>query len=182
MTSSKLSKKILEIKDSLCLPHYNFLPTKQRLKISRRPTVKDFQRRSYPTGRISLEKVLFSLIYKDYTLSFTVRWSATTIGLRAIAVKPKTWSADEPTLSVRPRVGRWHWCHLATSPRRSATYGCRNLWNGLARDVANHVIFMDGGHIIEELTPWILQQPKRRTNQTLHGFSSDATYCVEYMI
>ena len=53
-----------------------------------------------------------------------------------------------------------------------------------ARDVANHVIFMDGGHIIEENEPHeFFNSPKEeRTKQFLSRILSDATYSVEYMI
>ena len=55
---------------------------------------------------------------------------------------------------------------------------------GFARDVANHVIFMDGGHIIEENEPHeFFNSPKEeRTKQFLSRILSDATYSVEYMI
>ncbi|MDS8638490.1 amino acid ABC transporter ATP-binding protein, partial [Streptococcus pneumoniae] len=53
-----------------------------------------------------------------------------------------------------------------------------------ARDVANHVIFMDGGHIVEENPPQeFFSSPKEeRTKQFLSRILSDASYSVEYMI
>jgi len=55
---------------------------------------------------------------------------------------------------------------------------------GFARDVANHVVFMDGGHVIEEGSPKdIFYRPKeKRTQQFLARILSDASYDLEYMI
>ncbi len=55
---------------------------------------------------------------------------------------------------------------------------------GFARDVANHVIFMDGGKIVEENNAHdFFSRPKEeRTKQFLARILSDATYSVEYMI
>ena len=55
---------------------------------------------------------------------------------------------------------------------------------GFARDVANHVVFMDGGHVIEEGGPKdIFYRPKeKRTQQFLARILSDASYDLEYMI
>ena len=55
---------------------------------------------------------------------------------------------------------------------------------GFARDVANHVVFMDDGHVIEEGSPKdIFYRPKeKRTQQFLARILSDASYDLEYMI
>ena len=49
-----------------------------------------------------------------------------------------------------------------------------------ARDVANHVIFMDGGHIIEENPPqeFFTSPKEERTKQFLSRILSDASYSV----
>jgi ABC transporter, ATP binding protein len=55
---------------------------------------------------------------------------------------------------------------------------------GFARDVANHVIFMDGGRIVEENNPhdFFSRPQEERTKQFLARILSDASYSVEYMI
>ena len=55
---------------------------------------------------------------------------------------------------------------------------------GFARDVANHVVFMDGGHVVEVGSPKdIFYRPKeKRTQQFLARILSDASYDLEYMI
>ena len=55
---------------------------------------------------------------------------------------------------------------------------------GFASDVANHVIFMDGGRIVEENNPhdFFSRPQEERTKQFLARILSDATYSVEYMI
>ncbi|MNF10621.1 L-cystine import ATP-binding protein TcyC [compost metagenome] len=51
---------------------------------------------------------------------------------------------------------------------------------GFAREVANHVVFMDGGFIVEEGTPEeIFVRPQQeRTRQFLSRFSNDWSYVI----
>lgn len=53
-----------------------------------------------------------------------------------------------------------------------------------AKDVANHVIFMDGGHIIEEASPKkFFSKPKEdRTRRFLARILSDDSYSVDYIL
>ena len=55
---------------------------------------------------------------------------------------------------------------------------------GFVRDVANPVIFMDGGKIIEENNAhdFFSRPREERTKQFLARILSAATYSVEYMI
>ena len=163
---SKLSKKeILEIrqKTAFVFQHYNLFANKTALEnilegliVARKiPKEEALQR-----AESALEKVGL-LAYKDYYPSQLSGGQQHRIGIaRAIAGVMKQLAQEGVTMVV-------------------VTHEM-----GFARDVANHVIFMDGGHIIEENEPHeFFNSPKEeRTKQFLSRILSDATYSIEYMI
>ena len=171
---AKLSKKeILEIrrKTAFVFQHYNLFANKTALenileglviarKIPREEALK--------IAEESLKRVGL-LAYKDYYPSQLSGGQQQRIGIaRAIAVKPDVILLDEPTSALDPELTMVVVTHEMS----------------FARDVANHVIFMDGGHIIEENPPQeFFSSPKEeRTKQFLSRILSDASYSVEYMI
>ena len=103
---------------------------------------------------------------------------------RALAVKPKMMMFDEPTSALDPELRHEVLKVMQDLAEEGMTMVIVTHEMGFARDVANHVIFMDGGHIIEENEPHeFFNSPKEeRTKQFLSRILSDATYSVEYMI
>ena len=103
---------------------------------------------------------------------------------RAIAVKPDVILLDEPTSALDPELVGDVLDVMKQLAQEGVTMVVVTHEMGFARDVANHVIFMDGGHIIEENEPHeFFNSPKEeRTKQFLSRILSDATYSVEYMI
>ena len=103
---------------------------------------------------------------------------------RAIAVKPDVILLDEPTSALDPELVGDVLDVMKQLAKEGVTMVVVTHEMGFARDVANHVIFMDGGHIIEENEPHeFFNSPKEeRTKQFLSRILSDATYSVEYMI
>ena len=92
---------------------------------------------------------------------------------RAIAVKPDVILLDEPTSALDPELVGDVLDVMKQLAQEGVTMVVVTHEMGFARDVANHVIFMDGGHIIEENEPHeFFNGPKRRANQTIpfHGF------------
>jgi len=184
---SKLSKKeILEIrqKTAFVFQHYNLFANKTALEnileglvVARKiPKEEAIQR-----AESALEKVGL-LAYKDYYPSQLSGGQQQRIGIaRAIAVKPDVILLDEPTSALDPELVGDVLKQLA---QEGVTMVVVTHEMGFARDVANHVIFMDGGHIIEENEPHeFFNSPKEeRTKQFLSRILSDATYSVEYMI
>ena len=132
----------------------------------------------------ALEKVGL-LAYKDYYPSQLSGGQQQRIGIaRAIAVKPDVILLDEPTSALDPELVGDVLAVMKQLAQEGVTMVVVTHEMGFARDVANHVIFMDGGHIIEENEPHeFFNSPKEeRTKQFLSRILSDATYSVEYMI
>ena len=187
---SRLSKKeILEIrqKTAFVFQHYNLFANKTALEnilegliVARKlPKEEAIQR-----AESALEKVGL-LSYKDYYPSQLSGGQQQRIVIaRAIAVKPDVILLDEPTSALDPELVGDVLAVMKQLAKEGVTMVVVTHEMGFARDVANHVIFMDGGHIIEENEPHeFFNSPKEeRTKQFLSRILSDATYSVEYMI
>ena len=187
---AKLSKKeILEIrqKTAFVFQHYNLFANKTALEnilegliVARKiPKEEALQR-----AESALEKVGL-LAYKDYYPAQLSGGQQQRIGIaRAIAVKPDVILLDEPTAALDPELVGDVLAVMKQLAQEGVTMVVVTHEMSFARDVANHVIFMDGGHIIEENEPHeFFNSPKEeRTKQFLSRILSDATYSVEYMI
>ena len=72
---------------------------------------------------------------------------------RAIAVKPKILLMDEPTSALDPELVRDVLNVMKELAREGMTMIVVTHEMGFARDVADRVVFMDGGVIVEQGTP-----------------------------
>ncbi|MHC4025922.1 amino acid ABC transporter ATP-binding protein [Streptococcus sp. KHUD_018] len=187
---AKLSKKdILEIrqKTAFVFQHYNLFANKTALEnilegliVARKVPKEEALKRA----ESALEKVGL-LSYKDYYPSQLSGGQQQRIGIaRAIAVKPEVILLDEPTSALDPELVRDVLDVLKQLAGEGVTMVVVTHEMGFARDVANHVIFMDGGRIVEENNPhdFFSRPQEERTKQFLARILSDATYSVEYMI
>lgn len=186
----KLTKKdILEIrqKTAFVFQHYNLFANKTALEnileglIIARKIPKE---EAIKCAEAALEKVGL-LAYKDYYPSQLSGGQQQRIGIaRAIAVKPEVILLDEPTSALDPELVGDVLDVLKQLAKEGVTMVVVTHEMGFARDVANHVIFMDGGKIVEENNAHdFFSRPKEeRTKQFLARILSDATYSVEYMI
>ena len=186
----KLTKKdILEIrqKTAFVFQHYNLFANKTALEnileglvIARKIPKEEAIKRA----EAALEKVGL-LAYKDYYPSQLSGGQQQRIGIaRAIAVKPEVILLDEPTSALDPELVGDVLDVLKQLAGEGVTMVVVTHEMGFARDVANHVIFMDGGRIVEENNPhdFFSRPQEERTKQFLARILSDATYSVEYMI
>lgn len=186
----KLTKKdILEIrkKTAFVFQHYNLFANKTALEnilegliIARKIPKEEAIKRA----EAALEKVGL-LAYKAYYPSQLSGGQQQRIGIaRAIAVKPEVILLDEPTSALDPELVGDVLDVLKQLAKEGVTMVVVTHEMGFARDVANHVIFMDGGKIVEENNAHdFFSRPKEeRTKQFLARILSDATYSVEYMI
>lgn len=187
---AKLSKKdILEIrkKTAFVFQHYNLFANKTALEnilegliVARKVPKEEALKRA----ESALEKVGL-LPYKDYYPSQLSGGQQQRIGIaRAIAVKPEVILLDEPTSALDPELVGDVLDVLKQLAGEGVTMVVVTHEMGFARDVANHVIFMDGGRIVEENNPhdFFSRPQEERTKQFLARILSDATYSVEYMI
>ena len=103
---------------------------------------------------------------------------------RLLVARRPVWLLDEPTSALDPELVGDVLAVMKQLAQEGVTMVVVTHEISFARDVANHVIFMDGGHIIEENEPHeFFNSPKEeRTKQFLSRILSDATYSVEYMI
>ncbi|EIC76605.1 amino acid ABC transporter ATP-binding protein [Streptococcus oralis] len=187
---AKLSKKdILEIrkKTAFVFQHYNLFANKTALEnilegliVARKVPKEEALKRA----ESALEKVGL-LVYKDYYPSQLSGGQQQRIGIaRAIAVKPEVILLDEPTSALDPELVGDVLDVLKQLAGEGVTMVVVTHEMGFARDVANHVIFMDGGRIVEENNPhdFFSRPQEERTKQFLARILSDASYSVEYMI
>ncbi|GFM33096.1 amino acid ABC transporter ATP-binding protein [Desulfovibrio subterraneus] len=72
---------------------------------------------------------------------------------RALAMKPKVMLFDEPTSALDPEMINEVLNAMKDLARDGMTMLCVTHEMGFAREVADRVIFMDGGAIVEEGTP-----------------------------
>ena len=186
----KLTKKdILEIrqKTAFVFQHYNLFANKTALEnilegliIARKIPEEEAIKRA----EAALEKVGL-LAYKNYYPSQLSGGQQQRIGIaRAIAVKPEVILLDEPTSALDPELVGDVLDVLKQLAKEGVTMVVVTHEMGFARDVANHVIFMDGGRIVEENNPhdFFSRPQEERTKQFLARILSDASYSVEYMI
>lgn len=99
---------------------------------------------------------------------------------RAIAVNPEVILFDEPTSALDPELIGEILTVMKTLAREGTTMIVVTHEMSFAQDVANHIVFMDGGVIVEEGTPdQIFKQPKEeRTKQFLRRIINDYDYVI----
>ena len=92
---------------------------------------------------------------------------------RALAMKPKMLFFDEPTSALDPELTGEILKVIRQLAQEKMTMVIVTHEMGFARDVADRVIFMDGGYIIEEGNPHdVISNPREeRTKQFLARFS-----------
>ncbi len=92
---------------------------------------------------------------------------------RALALNPKILFFDEPTSALDPELTGEILKVIKELAKEKMTMVIVTHEMAFARDVANHVIFMDGGVIVEEGTPEAVfgNTQNERTRQFLQRFS-----------
>lgn len=172
---AKLSQReVLEIrqKTAFVFQNYNLFANKTALQnileglVIARKIPKDEALR---IAEEALEKVGL-LSHKDHYPSQLSGGQQQRIGIaRAIAVKPQVILFDEPTSALDPELIGDILDLMKQLAQDGVTMVVVTHEMSFARDVANHVIFMDGGHIIEEGHPKdLFVKPKElRTQQFL---------------
>ena len=72
---------------------------------------------------------------------------------RALAMSPKIMLFDEPTSALDPEMIGEVLDVMARLAREGMTMVCVTHEMGFAREVADRIVFMDGGQILEVATP-----------------------------
>lgn len=99
---------------------------------------------------------------------------------RALALEPEVILFDEPTSALDPELVGEVLEVIRAIAKEGITMIVVTHEMGFARDVANRVVFMDGGVIVEEGTPdEVFQRPKEeRTKQFLRRITPEANYSI----
>lgn len=94
---------------------------------------------------------------------------------RALALKPDILCFDEPTSALDPELTGEVLRVIKELADQKTTMIIVTHEMAFARDVANHVIFMDDGHILEQGDPiQVIENPREeRTRQFLSRFSQE---------
>jgi general L-amino acid transport system ATP-binding protein len=93
---------------------------------------------------------------------------------RALCMKPKVMLFDEPTSALDPEMVKEVLDTMVTLAEEGMTMLCVTHEMGFARQVADRVIFMDRGQIVEENTPSVFfsnpqnERTKHFLSQILH--------------
>lgn len=99
---------------------------------------------------------------------------------RALALNPEVILFDEPTSALDPELVGEVLSVIRSIAQEGITMIVVTHEMGFAREVANRVVFMDGGSVVEEGTPEeVFMRPKQeRTRQFLSRYSSDWSYVI----
>jgi L-cystine transport system ATP-binding protein len=100
---------------------------------------------------------------------------------RALALNPEVILFDEPTSALDPELVGEVLAVIKTIASEGVTMIVVTHEMGFAREVSNHVVFMDGGVIVEQGTPAdIFVDPKEeRTRQFLKRITPEWSYPME---
>ncbi|MGM7637181.1 amino acid ABC transporter ATP-binding protein [Bacillus sp. Hm123] len=127
-----------------------------------------------------LEKVGLIEKMNDYPSSLSGGQQQRVGIARALALNPEVILFDEPTSALDPEMVGEVLQLMKTIAREGITMIVVTHEIDFAREVANHVVFMDGGHIIEEGTPEqvIVHPSKERTKQFLRRLIREPEYII----
>lgn len=167
-------KEVLEIrkKTAFVFQNYNLFANKTALENILEGLViarKVPKAEAIPIAESALKKVGL-LEKRDFYPSQLSGGQQQRIGIaRAIAVKPEVILFDEPTSALDPELIGDVLDVMKELAKEGVTMVVVTHEMSFARDVATHVIFMEGGHIIEEGDPkeFFTRRKEERTKQFL---------------
>ncbi|MEO3946247.1 amino acid ABC transporter ATP-binding protein [Gorillibacterium sp. CAU 1737] len=99
---------------------------------------------------------------------------------RALAMEPEVLLLDEPTSALDPELVGEVLAVIRKIAREGITMIIVTHEMGFAQDVASHVVFMDGGVVVEEGAPSeLFTRPKEeRTKQFLKRITPELSYSI----
>lgn len=182
----KASKKTISLvrkKTAFVFQNYNLFNNKTALENVTEGLIvarKMPKQEAVEIGKKALDKVGLSDRY-DYYPSQLSGGQQQRVGIaRAIAVNPDVILFDEPTSALDPELIGEVLNVMKELAREGITMVVVTHEMGFAKDVSNHVVFMEGGVIVEEGPPKeIFNRPKEeRTKQFLKRIIGDTDYII----
>lgn len=134
---------------------------------------KEIQAKIEEHGRQLLERMGLSERMDHYPHQLSGGQQQRVAIARALALKPDILCFDEPTSALDPELTGEVLKVIKTLARQRTTMIIVTHEMAFARDVADHVIFMDGGVIVEQGDPHqVIEHPKEeRTKQFLSRYA-----------
>ena len=148
-------------------PHYSVMRniTEPPILIGKRP--KD---EVYREARVLLEKMGLSDKEDAYPFQLSGGQQQRVSIARALAMKPKMLFFDEPTSALDPELTGEILKVIKDLAAEHMTMVIVTHEMAFARDVSNHIIFMDGGVIIEEGAPQdVINSPQQERTKAFLG-------------
>ena len=151
-------------------PHFNVLHNITQAPIH---VLKKSKEEAEETARELLEKMGLTGKEKSYPCELSGGQQQRVSIARALALKPKILFFDEPTSALAPELTGEILKVIKELAKEKMTMVIVTHEMAFARDVANHVIFMDGGVIVEEGSPEevFANTQNERTKQFLSRFN-----------
>ncbi|KAB7786537.1 amino acid ABC transporter ATP-binding protein [Bifidobacterium cebidarum] len=175
------NKQILEVRrrTGFVFQNYNLFINKTALKNVMEPLVCAHRVPKEDAERIAkeaLDKVGLSDRYDYYPSQLSGGQQQRVSIARAIAVKPEVIFFDEPTSALDPELIGEVLSVMKNLANQGITMIVVTHEMRFARNVATHVVFMEGGVIVEEGSPeQIFEHPQQsRTRQFLQQIADDA--------
>jgi ABC-type polar amino acid transport system, ATPase component len=162
-------------KMSFVFQNYNLINTKTALKNVMEPLIvvqKKSKEEARQIAQEALDKVGLTNRYDFYPSQLSGGQQQRVGIARAIAVKPDVILFDEPTSSLDPELVGEVLNVIKNIAKEGTTMLIVTHEIGFAREVANRVIFMDGGKIVEEneAGEFFVRPKNERTIEFLNRF------------
>ena len=148
-------------------PHYSVMRniTEPPLLIGKRPKDEVFRE-----ARVLLEKMGLSDKEDAYPYQLSGGQQQRVSIARALAMKPKMLFFDEPTSALDPELTGEILKVIKDLAAEHMTMVIVTHEMAFARDVSNHIIFMDGGVIVEEGAPQdVINRPQQERTKAFLG-------------
>lgn len=168
----------IRLKIGLVFQNFNLFPHMSVLKnITEAPmcVLKKSRHEAEETAKALLEKMGLSQKAGAYPCELSGGQQQRVSIARALALNPEVLFFDEPTSALDPELTGEILKVIKELAREKMTMVIVTHEMAFARDVADHVIFMDGGVIVEEGTPEQVfgETKNERTKQFLQRYNND---------
>ena len=168
----------IRLKIGLVFQNFNLFPHMSVLKnITEAPmcVLKKSRQEAEKTAKVLLEKMGLAAKADAYPCELSGGQQQRVSIARALALNPEVLFFDEPTSALDPELTGEILKVIKELAKEKMTMVIVTHEMAFARDVADHVIFMDGGVIVEEGTPEQVfgDTQNERTKQFLQRYNND---------
>ncbi len=168
----------IRLKIGLVFQNFNLFPHMSVLKnITEAPmcVLKKSKQEAEETAKVLLEKMGLAAKANSYPCELSGGQQQRVSIARALALSPEVLFFDEPTSALDPELTGEILKVIKELAKEKMTMVIVTHEMAFARDVADHVIFMDGGVIVEEGTPDQVfgDTQNERTKQFLQRYNND---------